>query len=95
MGNSVLGPARDAEVVGDVGAGLLPVLLHKVVDESAVEGFTTKMRFSGCRQRLEGIGVDGEKGDIERSIAAFVDYGTFAHCWSSQGCKLRRQQRVR
>lgn len=76
MCNPVLGPAHDAEVVSDVGAGLLPVRLDNVVDESAVGNFTTNAKFSCCHQDLEGIVVDGEKGDVERSIAAFVDYGT-------------------
>lgn len=46
MRNPVLGPAHDAEEVGDVGAGLLPVRHDKVVDESAVGDFTTIQRLS-------------------------------------------------
>lgn len=62
-----------AEVLGDVCASLLLVLLGEVFDDTVVEIFTTKMGVTGGSQDLEDTVVDGEEGHIEGSTTEIVD----------------------
>ena len=57
--NLALQFAHRPEVGGHVGAGLLLVLLDKVVDDTVVEVLTTEMGVTGCGQYLEDALVDG------------------------------------
>jgi NAD-specific glutamate dehydrogenase len=64
---------ESAEVLGNVGAGLLLVLLDEEVHNAVVEIFTTKMGVTSGSQDLEDTIIDGKEGDIESSSSEIVD----------------------
>ncbi len=59
--NLALQFAESAEVLADVGAGLLLVRLDEVLDDAVVEIFSSKMGITGGGQDLEDTVIDGEK----------------------------------
>jgi len=65
--------AQSAEVLGDVGTGLLLVGLDKVVHDTVIEIFTTKMGVTGGSQNLEDTIINGEERNIEGSSSEIVD----------------------
>ncbi|KAF5326355.1 hypothetical protein D9611_000923 [Ephemerocybe angulata] len=71
--NFTLELAESTEVLRDVGAGLLLVLLDEVLDDTVIEILTAEMGVTSGGQDLEDTVVDGEKGDIESSSSEIVD----------------------
>ena len=71
--NLTLQFAHGLEVRGHFSAGLLLILLDKVVDDTVVEALTTEMGVTGCRQYLEDAFVDGWEADIESTTTEILD----------------------
>ena len=65
--------SESAEVLGNVGTGLLLVQLDEVLHDALIEIFTTKMSVTSGSQNLENAVVDREEGDIESSTTEIVD----------------------
>ena len=71
--NLTLEFTESAKVLADIGAGLLLVRLDKVLDDSVVEIFTSKMGVTSSGQNFEDTVVDGEKRNIEGSSSEIVN----------------------
>jgi hypothetical protein len=68
--------ADGAKVLRDVGASLLLVGLDKMVHDTLVEIFSTKVSVTSSRENLKDTVVDGEEGNIESTTAQVVDDDT-------------------
>ena len=68
-----LQPAHSPGVLGNVGARLLLVELDKVVDDTVVKVFTTKVGITSNGQDHKDTFIDEEKRDIETSTTEIVD----------------------
>jgi hypothetical protein len=57
-----------------------PVLVrsYKVINNSMVEIFTSKVRISGCREDLEDVVFDGEEAHIECPATKVIDENVFS-----------------
>jgi hypothetical protein len=71
--NLTLQLAHGTKVRGDIGTGLLLVLLDEVVDNTVVEVLTTKVSITSGSQYLEDTVINGKKGDIEGSTTEIID----------------------
>ena len=71
--NLALELAQSAEVLRDVGAGLLLVLLEHVLDDAVVEVFASQMGISSRREYLEHAVLNGQKRNVERAPAKIID----------------------
>ncbi len=61
-----------AEVRADVGARLLLVLRHEVVDDTVVEVLAAEVHVPSGGEDLEHAVLDREEGDVERAAAEVV-----------------------